>query len=178
LFRDIPPLYFFSDDFVWLLEAKHDTAEMVPTYFTESHGFFYRPITKLYFWGMWQVAQDSASAYHLVNIGVHILVSIAVYVFSLQLIRRVVSKNSKPYAARVIAFGTTLLYFVHPAHLENIIWPSAVTELIPALCVLVGLIIFIWSLEKSQKWLQIVIYGLFIVGLGARTAGIPYRSCR
>ena len=48
LFRDIPQLYFFSDDFIWLLNAKQDTVVDLTRYFVDAEGFFYRPVTNLY----------------------------------------------------------------------------------------------------------------------------------
>lgn len=167
LFRELPSLYFFSDDFVWLLDAKRDTAGDLTNYFFQANGFFYRPITKLYFWNMWHVFQDTAYWYHLVNILVHFTNSILAYILSVLLLRRIMTRSYSSYAIQAIAIGSAVLFFVHSVHLENIVWPSAITELIPALVTLAALSLLVWMIENKRQFPIPIIFLLFIVGLGA-----------
>jgi len=166
LFRDIPALYFFSDDFVWLLNAKQDSLAQLPLYFVDSEGFFYRPVTKIYFWVMWQLVQDQAYWYHVVSLVMHSVISVFVYLLSGVLLTRILSQKALKQRIPLIAFVSAVLFFIHPIHLESIIWPSVITELIPAFCTIVGLYLFVQGYITRRKVLYGLTTVLFIVGLG------------
>jgi hypothetical protein len=150
LFTPLTQLYFFSDDFIWLADAKRDSLEQIPSYFYNSNGFFYRPLTKIYFWNAWRWFGLDATGYHVANILLHTGVSVAVYFFILKLVaplQFIKSLNKK----QLLAISTSFLFFVHPVHLENIIWPSAITELLPSFFILLGLLLFCsFRLQKNN----------------------------
>lgn len=166
VFRDISFLYFHSDDFVWLLRAKSDTFFNLPSYFIDTQGFFYRPFTIIYFWQMWQYFRDDSFWYHLMNLLIHFFNSILVFA----LIQKIVAKNDyfKKRKSEIVSvsFVASLLFFVNPIHLENIIWISAVTELLPALFLLSGLLASIYFFDDQKKRGKLlIVYMGFILGL-------------
>ncbi len=163
LFSSVLSHYFISDDFVWLLNAKRDTWNEVARYPFDSQGFFYRPFTKFYFFLMWQWFGTHAWAYHLVNIVLHVLNSFVVYLLSASLLQRFFpDRNSRRIS--LFAVVSSLLFFIHPAHQENIIWISAVTELFPALFVLFALWLFVRK-EKNGLFVSMLFFLCFILGL-------------
>jgi hypothetical protein len=166
VFRDFLFLYFHSDDFVWLLNAQTDSLGDLSKYFFDTQGFFYRPFTKLYFWQMWQLVTDNSYWYHFVNILIHTINSLLVLILASKVLHRSDYFKKKKQDIFGISFITSLLYFVHPIHLENIIWVSAVTELLPAMFLLLALICsFDYLSGDNVWWKRIVIFFGFVLGL-------------
>ncbi|MDQ3239367.1 MAG: hypothetical protein M3P33_02480 [bacterium] len=144
IFTPLTSLYFFSDDFIWLNDAKNDDIGAIQSYFYDSNGFFYRPLTKIYFFVAWRIFGLDGVGYHIVNILLHLLISFMVFLFS-YLLLCLYAKNENLTKNRLIAFGSAFLFLVLPAHLENIVWPSAITELFPAFFILIILCLVSYS---------------------------------
>ncbi len=76
--------------------------------------------------------------YHAVNLGLHLICVILVFHLAY-----VLSKNNS------VAFGTALLFGIHPMHVEAIAWITSRKELLYTLFYLLGLITYYWYLEKK-----------------------------
>lgn len=157
--------YFIADDFVWLYNAKYDTYAHLLKYAFDAEGFFYRPFTKLYFFFMWRWFGVEPFAYHVVNLLLHTVNSLVVYLLSFQILKEFYLSQNKRNLS-LISLGSALLFFVHPIHQENILWISAVTELFPAMFLLVALYIFVTKLRTAFSfWYSLVFYLLFVLAL-------------
>jgi hypothetical protein len=164
LFRDVLSLSFHGDDFIWLLSAKHDTVAAIGSYFYDAHGFFYRPLTKVYFWFLWPLFGATPLGYHVLNILIHAATSLLVFCFVRMILRRIVRMTRS--AADQISFATAILYYVLPAHVENVVWISAITELLPAFFVFCGLCLFLrYFEEKLSSFQRAAIFLSFVCGL-------------
>ncbi len=140
--------YFVSDDFIWLLHAKRDTFYDFSRYLIDSQGFFYRPFTKMYFFWMWRWFSVDPYPYHVASVFLHGINAILVYVLSFSMLR-IFFMRTKDDKKAIFSFVTAILFFIHPIHQENILWISAVTELFPALFLLLALIIFTITRDKG-----------------------------
>jgi tetratricopeptide (TPR) repeat protein len=131
------------DDNLFENSGRYSDLSNVPRYFTEnawaSEGFntnLYRPLmlasisldARMY--GEW------VAGYHLTNICLHLLVTLLVYVFLLQLLRMTDGESSSP---RLFALLATLVFAVHPIHAEAVNSIFNRSELLVALGGLAGL---------------------------------------
>jgi hypothetical protein len=154
-------LSFHGDDYVWLLAAKHDSVADVFTYFYDSQGFFYRPFTKLYFWLVWPYFQTNAYWYHLSNVLIHFFNSLLVFWICRVLLKKLFARSG--YMIQSVAFATALLFYVLPAHVENVVWISAVTELLPAFFVLLGVYLFLRY--ARSRFSVVALLGIYVCQL-------------
>jgi len=77
--------------------------------------------------------------YHLTNLFLHLGVVLLVFYLALKL-----SKN------QLVAFGTSLLFGIHPMHVEAVAWITARKDLLYTLFYLAGLISYCFYLEKKS----------------------------
>ena len=75
---------------------------------------------------------------------------------------------------RLTAEAITLLFAVHPVHVESVTWISGVTDILLAL----GLLGSLWALlslqERPAAWKWVVAIGLHVVAILAKELGIVY----
>ncbi len=101
-----------------------------------------------YFFGL------NPTAFHVTNLVLHILVTALVFYLALLL-----SKN------KWIAFGTSLLFGIHPMHVEAVAWVTARKDLLYTLFYVAGLIAYYFYLQKQTKakWRYFSLCFLFFV---------------
>lgn len=100
----------------------------------------YNPLV-LISWAIdYQFAGLSPEFYHANNLFFHIVVTILVYFFITKL-----SKN------KVIALFTSLLFGIHPMHVEAVAWITARKDLLYAVFFMAGLISYLYYVEKKVK---------------------------
>ncbi len=113
---------------------------------------FYRPIQSAsyildyYLWGM------NPQGFHLTSISIHILNSYIVYLLLIQFKFK-----------RILGLLITLLYCLHPIHIENISYLSGRGDLLYSLCAFS--IMLIITKASTNKWNPLWITLLFITGL-------------
>ena len=117
---------FVSDDRPLVLDHPY-TKRLAdfPAIFTAGHyagNGGYRPLTTLSFALNYQLSGPYPRAYHIVNVLLHGLVSVVVYLLVLKIFR--------DQTAAVIA---ALIFAVHPIHTEAVAWISGRAELLAAL---------------------------------------------
>src|SRR5687767_5435337 len=98
------------------------------------------------------ISGDNAWSYHLFNIVFHLINCFLVYRLALLL-----TKNNI-----LVAFVTSLLFAIHPLHVESVAWITERKDVLYALFFLAGHISFIKYLDsnsKKQYWLTL----LFVV---------------
>lgn len=153
--------YFIGDDFTWLrwaADCKHylTTCASIPgtitTYFINSAGFFYRPGTKSYFLFMYHLFSLNQVIYHLISVGLHLLVVVMLYILA-----RKIFKNN------FMAAAAAILFLLLSGYLEIVLWISATGHLFNAVFILLGLLTFIrWYETKSKIFLGLSILFSFI----------------
>ena len=111
----------------------------------------YHPLTMTSLAINFAISEDAAWSYHLFNLIFHLINCILVYRLALLL-----SKNS------LIAFVTSLLFGIHPLHVESVAWVSERKDVLYALFFIAGHISFTKYIDtgsKKQYWLTL----LFVV---------------
>src|SRR4030095_2884922 len=93
---------------------------------------YYRPLQMLSYRWTAQIAGLSPRRFHQVNLGFHVLASLAAFAIFLQL-------SHQP----LLAFAGTMLFVLHPIHSEAIIWIAALPELGCALFFFLSFFLFL-----------------------------------
>ena len=180
---------FFYDDFhvvienIWIRDFK-----FLPKVFTthlwgfreESASFYYRPILHVIFMIDYHLFGLSPWGYHLVNIIVHALNTVVVFLIAVFLLSSFESdKASLGKAglnkaglnkASLVAFGSALIFAVHPAHVEPVAWISAMTELSFALFLLLSLYLYMISSGGRRLFYLFSLAAFFVSLLCKETA--------
>src|SRR3989344_7541561 len=127
----------------------------------DSHFFLYRPLTTLSFAINFFVGQFNPFSYHLVNLFLHLINSLLVFV----LIKSLFKKKS-------LALGTSLLFAVHPIHTEAVNWLVGRAELLSFSLVLASLIFYLNYRRRFKAVHLILALVFFALALSAKENGI------
>ncbi len=119
LFGSAVSHYFLGDDFTWLKWATQTSFADISQLFTDSEGFFYRPIPKLWYMILYALFWLKPEGYHVMSI---ILLGASSYL--LFLIMRLTGVK------RTFAFLASLLFAVLSIHHENVFWISGHSSLL------------------------------------------------
>lgn len=132
-------LYFLGDDFTWLRWAAQSRMSDVMTFFTNSAGFFYRPVPKLWYFGLFSVFWLKPFAYHLASVALLLFTVWGIYKILLQ-----------RHVRLPIAWVGAFLFAVLAGHHENVYWISGQSSLLAA-AFLVGAIFLGDAVQTSWK---------------------------
>ena len=146
-------MYFVADDFTWLRWAASTTLSALPKYFTQSAGFFYRPIPKLFYFVLYTVFWLTSGAYHVMVVA---LFAAAVMLLFGLLLRLGVRK--------VTAFAVSLVFAALSIHHENVIWISGASSLLSVFFLALSLLLLsFWKDMKGKArwvmWVMILLSG-------------------
>ncbi len=151
--------YFVADDFTWLrwvadckkVLYSNGVTKCEPTnttllkFFTDSHGFFYRPGAKLYFYIMYAMFWLSPFAYHVMSLLGHFVTTTLVFLISFEILKK-----------KSFALITAFLFLVISSHAEAIFWISSSGHIFASVFILLALYLFIlWRKTKM---------GIFLIG--------------
>lgn len=139
IFGDSQSIYFLGDDFTWLRWAASTYFVDIPRFFTDATGFFYRPLSKLYFMAAYSLFWFKPGGYHLVNVVLHVISTILVYL----LVRQTVGKT-------LVAIISSLFFLVMAVHHENVYWISGISSLAGATSALASLYLFLLFLRRTS----------------------------
>ncbi|MBW2401407.1 MAG: hypothetical protein JRG80_19495 [Deltaproteobacteria bacterium] len=170
-----------SNGFVWDDEAQilnnpwiKDVKHLGKTFSSDVFGYYqsvavsnyYRPVAHVFYTATWLNFGSSARAFHLVNLLLHMSVTLLVFIVSSRWLTRSSavgygedrqekrSANSET-ATLIAAFAAALLFGVHPVHAEAVIWISGIME--PAFT-LFGLLSFYFFLDLERKGRTLSLY--------------------
>ena len=107
----------------------------------------YTPLTFIICWGIVKIFGISSIAFHFVNIIFYVLSSVILF----YLLKRIINND-------LISFFSTVLYILHPCHIECTAWVSALGYNIGLLFFLLSFLFFVLAFDKNKK-----IYYLFSV---------------
>ena len=131
--------YFFNDDFQWLESAyRFDSARFVHL---ERYDHFYRPVIETYFYLGYRLFGCDPRGFHLLSIGIHLLVVWLVYLLGRSLTR------SRAFGALAAVFFAVL-----PGFADAIAWISAIADELPGLWYVLTLWLFLLYLRGRGLW--------------------------
>lgn len=143
LYRSVLSGYFIGDDFTWLRWGAQSSLADIPKYFTQSSGFFYRPIPKLWYFALYSVFWLKSVAYHVVSLMLYSVICLLLY----SLLRA-----SKVH--RNIALLSALFFGGLSVHHENVFWISGYSSLLGTLFLLFALRLLFWRNVLSRQLLN------------------------
>ncbi len=143
-------LYFLGDDFTWLKWAAQSSVSDIGTFFTNSQGFFYRPIPKLWYFLLFSIFWLKPFAYHLMSIGLLLGTTWFMYIVFHQVFVR------KP-----IAWIGALLFASLSVHHENIYWISGQSSMLSGFFLLASIV----TLGKPLSFLLVALSMLSYDGM-------------
>jgi hypothetical protein len=130
-------IYFTGDDFTWLRwAAEAKGKEDIIKYFTEASGFFYRPLAKLMYFGMYNIFWLEPEGYHILSFVIHAINTFLVYLLARKFIK-----------SKLISYFMAILFSILAVHSESLFWIPASFELIGLLFGLMSILFFINNLK-------------------------------
>lgn len=127
----------------------------------------YNPLVLLSWALDYQFVGLNPQLYHITNLALHLLVTVLVFYFIAKL-----SKNS------YVAFGTSLLFGIHPMHVEAVAWITARKDLLYALFYLLGLLTYLFYLEKSKETnrykMLVLCFAFFFLALLSKAVAVTF----
>lgn len=148
--------FFVADDFSWLRWAAEASPSDLPQYFISSQDFFYRPLDKIVVYYLYMLFSFQPEGYRVSMIFLHFLTTIGVYLLAFKITKQ-----------RLIAFLTTVLFAVLPAHTENLFWFSTLSMALSSLFIVYATWLFIHFREKKSILAYIVAIVLSILAFTA-----------
>lgn len=159
------------DDPIYILEnnlIKELSWESIRQMFTtfQVNGS-YNPLVLLSWAVDYHFSELSPSFYHYTNLFLHLIVVSLVFYLALLL-----SKN------KWVAFGTSLLFGIHPMHVEAVAWVTARKDLLYTLFYILGLIAYYFYQENkahSYKWYYFFLcFMCYVLSLFSKGSAITF----
>ncbi|HEX4999405.1 MAG TPA: tetratricopeptide repeat protein [Terriglobia bacterium] len=122
---------------------------------------YYRPLFMLTYEVIFRLAGAAPWAFHLANLVFHAVVVALVYLLTLRLFKK-----------ESVALIATLLFALHPAHVEPVAWVAALSELGYTACVLFG--VFMYARKPAAPWSTGLSLLSFGVGLLWKESAIAF----
>jgi hypothetical protein len=141
--------FFVADDFTWLKWAATTNLPDIPKLFTNSQGFFYRPLDKTVMYFLYTFFSFSPQGYHLFFLLTHFLVGIGVYI----LVNRLF--GNKP-----LSFLAAFIFLFLPSQAENVFWISTMGTTLSAFFI-VYMLLFWMNFSKNNSKLNYLLSFLF-----------------
>jgi tetratricopeptide (TPR) repeat protein len=139
---------FVYDDHAQIVETKQlNSWRMIPNYFTghvwkwkspEGKGVYYRPIFLLWLLLNQALFGLSAAMWHLTTVMVHVLATVLVYALAREV-------TADTFTATI----SSLIFGLHPAHIESVDWVSGVTDPLLAVFFFGSLLLFV---KGKSRW--------------------------
>ena len=131
--------FFVADDFTWLHWAASSTLSQVPKYFTNSAGFFYRPLDKTVMFFLYTLFSFGFQGYHIAMLLIHFLVALGVYVLAYKIFKN-----------KLLSFIAGFIFLFIPAIGENVFWIATISTNLSTLFIVYMLIFWLNFREKEN----------------------------
>lgn len=144
----------FTQDFWTLSENVKDASRN-----------FYRPLISLSYGIDYKIWGLNPFGFHLTNMIAHSLAVVMVYILAVLLLKK-----------RLPAFVCTLVWAVHPSHVENVCWISGRTDVLCAVFFLLSLILFRWwmLINKGNLLLPFFIVLSYLAALFSKETAVVF----
>ncbi len=174
--------FVFDDGFQVLGNRWIRDAGSLPEIFTtpawgfdpERSSNYYRPLMHLVFMIDFHLFGLTPWGYHLVNIIVHAVNSILVYLLARHLFfgDEGHGEGGAVLKGAHLALASALLFALHPVHTEAVAWVSAIPELGFTLFFLLSLYLYIMAYENNGRWVLPLSWLSFILALLFKETGV------
>ncbi len=132
-------------DYIIINKLIHNfNFETVKNIFSLKSGFImgnYHPITILSYAIEYHYAKINPSLYHVTNVIIHLLNILMVFLFI-----KLLTRNNY-----LVAFITSLLFAIHPMHVESVAWVAEQKDLLYTFFELAALCAYILYINKNEK---------------------------
>ena len=142
------------------------SSENIKKIFSGSFEGHYHPITLLSFSVDYHFFGNKAWFYHLINILLHLLNTILVFI----LIRQLFNKAE-------IAVITALLFGIHPMHVESVVWITARKDVLFAMFFLLSLSSYLLYLKNSKIQFYLLSLLLFLLSVLSKSQAVSLSIC-
>jgi tetratricopeptide (TPR) repeat protein len=140
---------------------SHHAAGFASDYSTS----FYRPLMHVLYAAAYAVAGARAWAFHLLNVVFHVIAVVCAYEFT----RSVVGRWGEPERHPFIPLVAAVVFSVHPAHSEPVLWIAGIADLSYTTFGLLALIAYMRAFDSPR--LARVAGGLLLVSLLCKETG-------
>lgn len=123
--------FFVGDDYSWLRWASESNTKRLLLNFIDAQGFFLRPFPKLLIYIEYSFFGLNPIFYHVVNILLNFLTSIASYFLFIKIFK-------KTY----IAFLGAIVFSFIPSHSQNLFWIATISTTLSTFFIFLGLLFF------------------------------------
>lgn len=120
--------------------------------FTSSYVGMYQPVTTLVYAVEYAIYRLRPSGYHTTGLLIHLLNIILVFILAWKLTRK-----------KSIAFIVSMLFAIHPMHVESVAWVSERKDLVYTAFFLLSLLSYLYYLKDSFKIKYLLLSFLFAV---------------
>ncbi len=125
----------------------------------------YKPLV-YFFWSVeYKLFQNNSEGYHFVNLLLHILNSILVFLIISLLIRKFFLFKNVPF----IAFIATIIFALHPLKVESVAWAAELKDMLFAFCYFSSLIFYLWFLKDKRSVFFILSIISFSLGIFSKS---------
>lgn len=151
-------VYFLGDDFTWLRWAAESKVSDIAGFFTQSQGFWYRPIPKLWYYVLFSVVWLKPAIYHAASLLLVLCTSFFIY--------RVIFNRVRN---RTFAWFGALVFAVASVHHENVYWISGQSSLLAGFFLMAAVYLQFESqtvLKKIPSWsIGVVVWLLTVLSM-------------
>lgn len=160
--------YVFLDDPDYVLNNPLMSASL-KTIFTSFYLDNYHPLTILVYTLEHNFFNSEMMGYHFVSLLLHISNSLLVFFFIYYLLDK---KNT------VIPMITSLLFGIHPIHIESVAWASELKDVLYAFFFLLSLVSYVLFVQK-EKGIKYLLYsfGFYILSLLSKGQAVTLPLC-
>lgn len=138
----------------------------------------YSPVNTLMYCLIYYLFGLDPFVFHLVNILIHVINSILVYIFLLKLFnaetRSVIISDIKHINIKRACFFTALMFAVSPMQVESVGWVSASKILLYSFWFLLGFISYINYHRSGKKWWLLLCYLSFLLAYGSKEQAVLF----
>jgi protein O-mannosyl-transferase len=153
---------FIFDDYWNILDnpsitvAEFSLENLVNAFSASTAGPLGRPISMVTFYINYQLGATDPLGYKLVNIGIHIINVLLVYIISLKTISIMVSNKSLPsitFESNTLAFWIALIWAIHPINLTAVLYIIQRMTSLSAMFTLIGILLYFTV--REHKFLSV-----------------------
>ena len=100
----------------------------------------YIPLTIIIYWVIIKIFGVNSFALHFINVFFYISSTIVLF----YLLKKIINNDT-------VSFFSTVLYILHPCHIENTAWTAAMGYNVANFCLFLSFIYFILAFDKNKK---------------------------
>ena len=137
--------------------------ENIKNIFSTFYNANYHPLTTLLYAIEFKLFGNDASMYHIISLSIHIINSFFVF----HLIDKLIGK-------KWFAIFGSLIFAVHPMHVESVVWISEQKDVLYSLFYFGGLIVYIKYLKDKKIKKLFFVFILFFLSLLSKSAAVTF----